>query len=94
MKPEREILLPLEREYTDKEKLGLVHQMNARLIKQLKAGEAHNRKLSRQLEALRKERDDLKRDLEFTRAILRKHKNGEYLIIPYASDAINRIEFH
>lgn len=39
---EREILLPLEREYTDKEKIGLLTQQNQNLIDQLNNGRLVN----------------------------------------------------
>lgn len=44
-----EILLPLEREYTPKEQIGLLEQQNANLVRQLEEGLAINKELKRKL---------------------------------------------
>lgn len=52
---EREILLPLEREYTDKEQIGLLTQQNQNLIDQLNNGRLVNQYLKNKIHSLDRE---------------------------------------
>lgn len=47
---EREILLPLEREYTEKEQIGFLKQQNQNLVNQLMQGHGVNKELKRKLQ--------------------------------------------